>query len=68
VGDPHIIPVFEAGEADGVLFIAMRYVRGGDVRLLLTESGPPPARVGLAVIFLVVTWIRLRRLGPRRRR
>ena len=31
VDDPHIIPVFEAGEADGVLFIAMRYVSGGDV-------------------------------------
>src|SRR5215469_7153903 len=46
VDDPHIIPVFEAGEADGVLFIAMRYVRGGDVRSLLAASGPlPPARV-----------------------
>jgi len=30
VDDPHIIPVFEAGDADGVLFIAMRYVPGGD--------------------------------------
>jgi serine/threonine protein kinase/DNA-binding beta-propeller fold protein YncE len=46
VDDPHIIPVFEAGEAGGVLFIAMRYVRGGDVRSLLTRSGPlPPGRV-----------------------
>ena len=46
VDDPHIIPVFEAGEADGVLFIAMRYVRDGDVRSLLVTSGPlPPARV-----------------------
>ena len=35
VDDPHIIPVFEAGEAGGVLFIAMRYVRGGDVRTLV---------------------------------
>ena len=26
VDDPHIIPVYEAGEADGVLFIAMRFV------------------------------------------
>src|SRR3984885_3799553 len=26
VDDPHIVPVFEAGEADGVLFIALRYV------------------------------------------
>ncbi len=47
VDDPHIIPVFEAGEADGVLFIAMRLVRGGDVRSLLDRHGPlPPARAG----------------------
>ena len=46
VDDPHIIPVFEAGEASGVLFIAMRYVRGGDVRSLVTQSGSlPPGRV-----------------------
>ena len=45
VDDPHIIPVFEAGEANGVLFIAMRLVRGGDVRSLLDRDGPlPPAR------------------------
>ncbi|HEY7324520.1 MAG TPA: serine/threonine-protein kinase, partial [Streptosporangiaceae bacterium] len=45
VDDPHIIPVFDAGEADGVLFIAMRYVRGGDVRSLIDRSGPlPPGR------------------------
>jgi serine/threonine protein kinase len=35
VDDPHIIPVHEAGESGGVLFIAMRYVPGGDVRSLL---------------------------------
>jgi serine/threonine-protein kinase len=46
VDDPHIIPVFEAGEAAGVLFIAMRYVRGGDVRSLLDGASQlPPARV-----------------------
>jgi serine/threonine protein kinase len=39
VDDPHIIPVHEAGEADGVLFIAMRYVAGGDVRILLRRMG-----------------------------
>ena len=43
VDDPHIIPVFEAGESDGVLFLAMRYVRGGDVRSLIERSGPLPA-------------------------
>jgi hypothetical protein len=40
VDDPHIIPVFEAGEAAGVLFIAMRYVADGDVRSLLAREGP----------------------------
>jgi hypothetical protein len=40
VDDPHIIPVFEAGESAGVLFIAMRYVVGGDVRSLLARKGP----------------------------
>src|SRR5580704_120112 len=45
VDDPHIIPVFEAGDADGVLFIAMRYARGGDVRSALAGRDPlPPAR------------------------
>ncbi len=46
VDDPHIIPVYEAGESGGVLFIAMRYVRGGDVRSLLSTVGPlAPFRV-----------------------
>jgi len=40
VDHPHIIPVFEAGEAGGVLFIAMRYVEHGDVRRLLDTEGP----------------------------
>jgi serine/threonine-protein kinase len=45
VDDPHIIPVFEAREADGVLFIAMRYVPGGDVQTLVRDQGPlSPAR------------------------
>ena len=47
VDDPHVIPVFEAGEADGVLFIAMRYVPGGDVGTLVRREGPlPAARAG----------------------
>jgi serine/threonine protein kinase len=45
VDHPHIVPVFEAGEADGVLFIAMRYVEYGDVRSLLdTEGRLDPSR------------------------
>jgi serine/threonine-protein kinase len=40
VDDPHIIPLFEAGESAGVLFIAMRYVAGGDLQSLLARKGP----------------------------
>ena len=29
VDHPHILPVYGAGEADGILFLAMRYVPGG---------------------------------------
>ena len=50
VDDPYIIPVFEAGEADGVLFIAMRYVPGGDVDALLRQMGPLPAERAAAII------------------
>ena len=50
VDDPHLIPVYGAGEADGVLFIAMRYVAGGDVRSLVRRDGPlSPARMAAIV-------------------
>jgi len=45
VDDPHIIPIYEAGGADGALFIAMRFVRAGDLRLVLDQEGAlPPGR------------------------
>jgi serine/threonine protein kinase len=48
--DPYIIPVFEAGEADGVLFIAMRYVPGGDVGALLKQMRRLPIERAAAII------------------
>ncbi len=50
VDHPHIIPVFEAGEAGGVLFIAMRLVRGGDVGSLVHRVGPLPAERAAEII------------------
>src|SRR5215471_10552170 len=47
---PNIIPVFSAGEADGVLYIAMRYVPDGDVRTLIDRVGPLPAARACALI------------------
>jgi serine/threonine-protein kinase len=36
---PHVVPVFEAGEDDGLLFIAMRYVDGIDLGYYLRRGG-----------------------------
>ncbi|MGZ4742453.1 MAG: serine/threonine-protein kinase [Oryzihumus sp.] len=36
---PNIVPIYEAGDADGVLFIAMRYVVGSDLKDLLARDG-----------------------------
>src|SRR5215216_738944 len=32
---PNVVPIYDADEADGVLYIAMRYVEGSDLRELL---------------------------------
>jgi serine/threonine protein kinase len=50
VDDPHIIPVYDAGEADGVLFIAMRFVHGGDLRNVLEREGALSAERATAFI------------------
>ncbi|MFF3213253.1 serine/threonine-protein kinase [Streptomyces sp. NPDC002886] len=42
IDHPHIVPVFEAGETDGLLYIAMRYVPGQDLRAMLDRTGPLP--------------------------
>jgi streptogramin lyase len=45
IDHPNVLPVYNAGETDGMLWIAMRYVDGIDLRALLARQGPlPPAR------------------------
>src|ERR687896_889063 len=39
IDHPNVIPVYEAGEADGRLFIAMRWVEGTDLRSLIMREG-----------------------------
>jgi len=42
---PNVVPVYESGEMDGLLYIAMRYVPGTDLRALLrVEGGLAPQR------------------------
>ncbi|MFI9151706.1 serine/threonine-protein kinase [Streptomyces sp. NPDC053367] len=49
IDHPNIVPVFEAGETDGVLYIAMRYVSGSDLRHLLDREGPLPLPAALRI-------------------
>jgi serine/threonine protein kinase len=47
---PNVVPVYEAGEADGRLYIAMRYVDGTDLKALLRRQGAidPTRAIALA--------------------
>ncbi len=55
VDHPNIIPVFEAGEAENVLFIAMRYVAGQDVRALIERTGRLSARRAVGIVTQVAS-------------
>jgi class 3 adenylate cyclase/ABC-type transport system substrate-binding protein/tRNA A-37 threonylcarbamoyl transferase component Bud32/streptogramin lyase len=47
---PHIVPIYAAGEADGSLYLAMRYIEGRDLSALLKSLGRlDPERV-LAIV------------------
>jgi serine/threonine kinase PknH len=43
LSDPHVIPIHDYGEIDGILFLDMRFVRGTDFARLLRDGGPVPA-------------------------
>ena len=47
---PAVVPVYEAGDADGVFYIAMRLVRGRDLRAMLLASSPLDASETLALL------------------
>ncbi len=40
IAHPNIIPIYEAAKVDGLMYIAMRYVDGPDLRRLLEHEGP----------------------------
>ena len=43
--EPHVVPIHDYGEVDGLLFVDMRMIDGTDLRKLLKDQGPmTPAR------------------------
>jgi len=50
IDHPNIVPIYDAGEADGLLYIAMRYVRGSNLADLLSKDGPLDPRRALAIL------------------
>ena len=55
IGHPHIVPVYEVGDAGGMLYVAMRHVGGGDARSLLSRLGPLPFAWAWSVIAQVAS-------------
>src|ERR1700761_3520522 len=50
VDHPHIIPVYAAGESDGLQYIAMRFVAGDTLQGVIRATGTLPPRRGAALI------------------
>src|SRR5215831_15954773 len=38
IDHPNIIPIYDAGDLDGLVYIAMRYVNGPDLEQLIAEG------------------------------
>jgi len=51
IDHPNILPVYEAGELpDGMLFLALRFVDGPDLRSLLRDKGPLDLSDAMAIL------------------
>ncbi|MFC1660552.1 protein kinase [Gemmatimonadota bacterium] len=46
---PHILPVFDSGEADGFLFYVMPYIRGGSLKARLREEKQLPVELAVSL-------------------
>jgi streptogramin lyase/tRNA A-37 threonylcarbamoyl transferase component Bud32 len=50
IDHPNIVPIYDADEADGTLFIAMRYVEGSDLKDVIRAEGRLDAARTAAII------------------
>ncbi|HEX4521496.1 MAG TPA: serine/threonine-protein kinase [Gaiellaceae bacterium] len=47
---PNIVPVYDAGEENGLLYIAMACIEGDDLKTLLVKEGALPPRRALRIV------------------
>ncbi len=48
--EPHVVPIHDYGEIDGVLYVDMRMINGNDLRKLLKGYGPMTPARAVAII------------------
>ena len=46
----NVVPIYEAGEQNGQLFLAMRYVEGNDLETVIGEQGKLPPEQALSIL------------------
>src|SRR5437899_1658207 len=50
IARPNISPTYDAGDVNGLVYIAMRYVKGPDLEKLIEEGGTRDPREALAML------------------
>ena len=50
IDHPNVIPIYHAGEDDGLYFMTMRLVEGTDLRAFVTERGALEALLALSIL------------------
>jgi hypothetical protein len=50
IDHPNVIPVYEAGDQDGLLYLSMRYVEGTDLKALIRAEGRLPAARAASIV------------------
>jgi YVTN family beta-propeller protein len=53
IDHPNVVPIYETGEAEGVLYLAMRFVEGTDLRSLVEEEQSLGAERAVRIIWQV---------------
>ena len=70
IDHPNIIPIYDAGDHEGMVYIAMRYVKGPDLEKLIKEGGTQDPHEALSILEQVAERARRRphaRRDPPRR-